>query len=551
MRNAPSDNLSQFIDEPVVFDDRRSDIRTQAGHRISFVFPSWLGQKDDEFQPVIINGEVLSLTFDLGQKNDSPVFSNSFKIHDEKFPCGKDIIDMHSQGVASLKKFKAGNFRTAVGADTPSMPRTVFLAYVDVRLDTKLIPVGEHLQLAMFQGLLNKVNAMTGRSIVMITSPSSIIIHLPTSWVLQDLTAIAKATNRDPSTATPIIKRPFAFPSLRSRVSVNREGKATISVIEDFEIVGGNKVEVLLVDLEDRTNSSFLTYSQVYAVTEKDLLNPAITRVVSPTKMSPFLDSHRTEAMEMIQKNLSRWGLWKICDEKKGFKVMVEPLNGSTDAWLLTVDALKSPNHKIISFESGVVVSPEGERKGVVSNVGDSADENVVDLQSIPADYTIESLVFNAVIGNAESVVNGKTAELYFAAKNGQDISFDRVPLFAPVPCPSRPVVDVINDQWFLGVAGKSVEKKHAAKTVLRWVSITPAFRHFYLWVTSSGKNALFKGKTCDDIRALFECRRFPQLIEMFNFMILGLNPSNPTRRGSWTLSYARDVLCLDISQVV
>lgn len=555
MRNSPSDNLSEFMDEPVVFDDKRSDVRTQTGHRISFVFPSWIGQKDDEFQTVIINGEVLSLKYELGQENDNPVFSGSFKIHDEKFPCGKDISAMHAQGTASLKKFKSGNFRTVVGADSPCKPKTVYLAYADVRLDTKLIPVGEHLQLAVFQALLNKVNAMTGRSIVMVPEPSAIVIRLPATWILQDLTAIAKATNRDPTTATPVIKKPIAFPCLRSRVCLNRDGRPSIYIIEDFEIVGGTKVEVLLVDLQDRTNSSFLTYSQVYAATEKELLNPLITRVVSPHQTSPFLDSHRTEAMDMIQKNLSRWGLWKICDEKKGFKVMVEPLNGAVDSWLLTNDALKSPNHKIISFESGVVVSPSGERKNVVASLPENDDPegsaNVVELQNIPEDCKIESLVFNAVIGNAEAIVGGKKTELYFAAKNGQDISFDKVPLFAPVTCAGRPIVDVINDQWFLGVPGKSVEKKHAAKTVLRWVSITPAFRHFYLWVVSSGKNPMFKGKTADEIRALISCPRFPQILEMFNFMILGLHQGNPTRLGPWTTAYCRDILCLDMSQVV
>lgn len=551
MRNGASDNLADFIDESVVFDDRRSDVRTQAGHRISFVFPSWIGQKAEDFQPVIINGEAIYLTFEAGQENDNPSFSGSFKIHDEKFSCGKDVSLMHSQGLASLKRFKAGNFRTVVGADTPCKPKTVFLSYVDVRLDTKLIPIGENLQLELFQQLLNKVNAMTGRTINMVPYHSSIVIRLPATWILQDLTAIAKAANRDPTTATPIIKKPIAFPHLKSRVSLNKDGHASIFIIEDFEIVGGTRVEVLLVDPEDRTNSSFLTYSQVYAATEKDLLNPVIVRVVTPAQLSPFDDSHRSHAMDMIQKNLSRWGLWKICEGKKGFKIMVEPLDDSnSDSWLLTDEALKSENHRIISFESGVAVTPEGKRLEVTSEASDQSsnntEESTVDLKKIPKDYKIESLVFNAVIGNAETVINGKTTELYFAAKNGQDVSFDRVPLFSAVPCPGRPVVDVVNDQWFLGVAGKSVEKKHAAKTVLRWIAITPAFRLFYLWVTSSGKNPLFKGKTSDEIRALFVCKRFPQLVEIFNFMILGLHTANPTRQSTWTTWFCRDVLCLD-----
>jgi len=81
---------------------------------------------------------------------------------------------------------------------------------------------------------------------------------------------------------------------------------------------------------------------------------------------------------------------------------------------------------------------------------------------------------------------------------------------------------------------------------VLRWVSITTAFRNFYLWAVSSGKNPLFKGKTSQEIREMVECRRFPQLVEMFNLMVFGLTSQNPTRRSKWSSWFAASVLGVD-----
>ena len=548
MRQA-ADNISDFQHESIVFDRRLSNVRTQAGHLISFVFPTWIGQKEDEFNTVIINGVVVSLSFELGKENDNPQFPGHFEIHGEKFNLPEEVKQMHEQGIASLKRFKAGKVKTIVGADIPSKPKVLYLSSVRVKLDTKLKPVAEKAQLDCFEELLAKVNDMTSRDIKMTVEHSHIILEIPATWVLQDITAITKATNKNAATALPKIKYPVAFPSLRSRLVLARNEIAATYIIEDFDIVPGDKpdtdkVEVLLVDPNDRTNNHYLSYSCVYAETQAKMLHPLIIRVLPVDGSDASCDSHRTFAQDYIQKNLSKWGLWKICDGKKGFKIMTEPLEkGGKPAWMTVSDAIEAEDHRIISFESGTAVI--NDRVEHIYHPFKDHDEGI-NLLDIPPEASITSLIFNAVIGNAESRSGNKTVELYFAAKNGYEIDLNKLPLFAPMPYPGRPVVDVVNDEWFLGTAGKSAEKKHAEKTVLRWVSITTAFRNFYLWAVSSGKNPLFKGKTSQEIREMVECRRFPQLVEMFNLMVFGLTSQNPTRRSKWSSWFAASVLGVD-----
>ena len=126
----------------------------------------------------------------------------------------------------------------------------------------------------------------------------------------------------------------------------------------------------------------------------------------------------------------------------------------------------------------------------------------------------------------------------------------NHAPLFAPQPCINRATVDVAKIQWVLGYPGKSKEEKHEDQTVVFWAQIPEPLRNFYIWVTRKGNHSLFNGKTTLVVRSMFESDEFPMLVEIFNLMVLGYTPKNPTSTSEWTEWFLRDIMCIELDDL-
>lgn len=552
-----TDNLDTFLESPCVFDNQRSEVNTQVGHQVSFVLPTWLNQKADEFETVIIHGEAVYLKYSLGQEIEKFSFGKGFQIHGKTYPLSKSARFLHDKGVAESKRFQDFDGVTVIGAEVCRPPKVIYLEYVHVTINPRQVSDvnGRSYDL---EAMCNKINKATGRNLKSTFDPvlNEHTLLVPGSWILQDLTAITRGSENESKTI-PIIKYPLAFPSIGSRLSFRQGGEVRNAWIEDFDIVSnGHKVEVLYSEMNDRDSTDFLLYSNIYARNKSELLNPAIVRVVSPQDYLKIKENYLEDVRQYIFKHLTRWHLWKICPGKKGLKVLASTIpkkkgEKPKSQWLMPSQAIERSDLNIVSFEGGEV---QLESDGVTSSrtivYRDNIDPIVagatIHFHDIPEEAKVTSLIFNAVNGHAETVVGSNRMECFFSTKNCEQISMNHAPLFAPQPCINRATVDVAQLQWVLGYPGKSKEEGHEDQTVVYWTAIPEALRNFYIWVTRRGNHSLFNGKKISEVRAIFESDEFPMLVEIFNLMVLGYTPKNPTSTSDWTEWFLQDIMCIN-----
>jgi hypothetical protein len=611
MASSPNTNLDEFEDIACALDQERSEIRTLPGHQVSFCLPAWHDQDPDTFDPVILRGETIYLQFGLGDESDKFSMGKTVSLHGELYNLPKEAKAIHERGLLEIKRFQLNNGRTIVGAEPCRLPKVLFLEYVHVRLHTQHTLDGhDKLKVAKLQTLVDRINARAvDRKLEIEIMGQSLIMIVPGSWIVQDLTAIdqhnrrlldtpngkpskgngkvtkaKEETENDGKDVSPeaveaiqVIKYPLAFPALGSKIVYKTEGAVARAVIKDFDIVGnGSRIEVLCHREDNPSAREFLMYSRLYASSEETMLNPSIIKVNSPSKYKKIKDTYLNESREYFVRRLGKWNVWKICQGKNGYRVLASIKNearedggkkgkevkngkdtkkGGRDEkspkknhWLPPAQAIERDDLNITSFETGSVTLADGTPLRVVykEHVDPVEEEETIYLHDIPEDATINSLVFNAVSAHAETNIGGKRVEVFFSTKFAEDISVQSDPLFEPRPCTDRSVVDVISLKWVLGYAAKSRETSHSEQTVVYWAAVPEAFRNFYIWVIRMGNHGIFRNKTVSQVRLMFECEEYPCLVEMYNFLLYGYGAENPTRDSRWTHWFLQDIMCID-----
>lgn len=558
-----TDNLDSFREGSYVFDNEHSDVRVLAGHRASVVFPTLQTAQSTDFQNLILRGEVVALDFSAGPEITTPKFKKSFTILGQNFPLWPAAKAIHEKGVADGKAFAVSTGVTVIGAESSECPKLLYLDRIHLKLDDGSIESG------LLRLTCERVNQITGHQTYFVEVGGSIILVAPAAWILQDHTAILQGAKQDPKNAVPIIKVPVVFPTIGSKIlytDANQE--MHFAVIHDFEVVGaGTRVEVTVSDSHTGVTSN-LPYSRIYVTKMEDVLNPKIHRVITPKEYANIHSSYIEDGRDHIFKQLIKWGMWKICTGDKGLKVLTATYTKDKKAkpeykWMFPDDVIGRTDLNIVSFEDGeVTIDGKSNR---ITYRSERADPSVSEiyLHDVPkskdakekdedSKVKITSFRFNAVIGTAEiGLPGGKKLSAYFSTKNGMDFSMSSTPLFAPLQPTGRPVIDVKDFNWVLGYTGKGKEKGHEAETVLYWTYVTPGLRNFYLWVSRRGQHESFVGKKSAELRALFECTMYPNLVDAYNFMVDGLKPSNPTRFSAWTTWFVRHCLAIDIQDLL
>ena len=564
---AKSDNLDSFREGSYVFDNEHSDVRVLAGHRASIVFPTLPTATSTDFHNVILKGEVIGLDFSASQEIATPKFRKGFSIHAQTYPLWPAARALHEKGVADGKAFLAGTGVTIVGAEASECPKVLYLDKVHLKLDLDVITADPQL----LRLTCERVNQVTGRQTYLLAVGENLILVAPASWILQDHTAILQGAKQDPKTAIPIIKLPVVFPTIGSKIlysDANQENR--FAIIRDFDVVGGGqRVEVTISDSHTGDSTSML-YSRIYVTRMEDVLNPKIQRVITPKEYATIKITYIEDGRDHIFKQLTKWGMWRICSDDKGLKVLTATYTKDKKTkpeykWMFADEVIGRKDLNLVSFEDGdVTIDGKSHRIKYRSERSDPLVPEIY-LHDIPLDkskdetkegaksrVTIDRFCFNAVIGTAEIVVaGGKKVSCYFSTKNGMDLSMSSTPLFAPLQPTGRPVVDVKNFNWVIGYQGKAKEKGHEAEIVLYWTYVTPGLRNFYTWVSRRGQHESFVGKKSAELRALFECSLYPNLVDAYNFMVEGLKTTNPTRFSAWTTWFVRHCLAIDQSDLL
>ncbi len=552
-----SDNLDSFRDGSYVFDNEHSDVRVLAGHRASIVFPTLPTAQSTDLHNVILKGEVVALDFSAGREITTPKFRKGFTIHAQNYPLWPLAKAIHEKGIADGKAYVAGTGVTIIGAEASECPKVLYLDKVHLKLDSDIVTTNP----ALLRLTCERVNDITGRQTYLVEMGGALILVAPAAWVLQDHTAILQGAKQDPKTAIPIIKIPVVFPTIGSKILYsNSSQEMRFAIIHDFEVVGGGtRVEITVTD--SHTGESInLPYSRIYVTRMEDVLHKQIHRVITPKEYATIKTSYIEDGRDLIFKQLTKWGMWRICTGDKGLKVLTATYTKDKKTkpeykWMFPTEVIGRTDLNLVSFDDGdVTIDGKPHRITYRSERADPT-ANEIYLHDIPleaARVELTSFRFNAAIGTAEiTLAGGKKATCYFSTKNGMDLSMSSTPLFAPLQPTGRPVVDVKNFEWVLGYTGKGKEKGHEADTVLYWTYVTPGLRNFYTWVSRRGQHESFVGKKSAELRVLFECTLYPNLVDAYNFMVDGLRPTNPTRYSAWTTWFVRHCLAIDINDLL
>jgi hypothetical protein len=563
-----TDNLESFRNGSYVFDSQHSDVRVLAGHRASIVFPTLSTPTETDFHNIIVRGEVVFLEFAASRELATPnMTKKGFTIHGQSYPLWPAAKSIHDKGVIDGKASLLSTGVTIIGAESSECPRLLYLSKVHLMLDADSFDGRPEI----LRNLCPTINTITGRQTSVIELSGTFILIAPAAWILQDHTAIAQAAKNDSGKAVPIIKRPVVFPTIGSKILyVDETNSSHFAVIKDFDVVmNGTKTQVVIIDSQTK-KESLLPYSKIYVTREEDILNPRIQRVITTKEYPAVKTTYIEDGRDYIHKQLTKWGMWRICTEEKGLKVLTSTWPKSKKEkpecrWLFPLEVIGRDDLNIVSFEEGDVtidgkprrVTYRSERSDPTTDdiylhdIPYNKEEAKLDAEEKPkTSCSIDRLCFNAVIGHAEIIVAGKKQQVYFSTKNGMEMSMSSTPLFAPMQPTGRPVVDVKNLTWVLGYTGKGKEKGHEEKTVLYWTTVTPGLRNFYNWVAGRGKHEHFTGKKAAEIRAMFECQLYPNLVDAYNFMVDGVKTTNPTRGSPWTTWFVRHCLAIDVSDL-
>lgn len=556
-----SDNLDSFRDGSYVFDNEHSDVRVLAGHRASIVFPTLPNAQSTDFHNVILKGEVVGLDFLPGREIPIPKFRKGFVIHAQTYPLWPFARALHEKGVAEAKAFNTSTGITVIGAESAECPRLLTLHKVHLKLDEDVVTANPQL----LRLSCERSNQITGRQSYLVEVGGALILVAPATWILQDLTAIQQGVKQDPKTAVPIIKVPVVFPTIGSKILyTDAAQESRFAVIRDFDVVAaGTRIEATITD--SHTGDLIrLPYSRVYVTRMEDVLNPKIQRVITPKEYSAIRTSYIEDGRDHIFKQITKWGMWRICSGDKGLKVLTATYTKDKKAkpeykWMFAEEVIGRTDLNLVSFEDGDATIDGKSHRITYRSERSDPNSTEIYIHDIPKEdkalkpgVTIDRFCFNAVIGTAEiAVAGGKKISCYFSTKNGMDLSMSSTPLFAPLQPTGRPVVDVKDFNWVLGYTGKGKEKGHEAETVLYWTYVTPGLRNFYTWVARRGQHESFAGKKSAELRVLFECALYPNLVDAYNFMVDGIRPSNPTRFSAWTTWFIRHCLAIDLNDLL
>lgn len=562
MNGLKTDNLDSFRDGSYVFDNEHSDVRVLTGHRASIVFPTLPTAQSTTFQNVILKGEVVGLDFAASGKIENPKFRKSFTIHGQTYPLWPLAKALHEKGVADGKAFQAGSGVTIIGAETFECPKLMYLDKVHLKLDEDIVTLDHQL----LRLTCERVNQITGRHTYLLDVGGSLILVAPAAWILQDHTAIYQGAKQDLKNAIPIIKAPVVFPTIGGKIlytDANQEMR--FAIIRDFSVIsGGTHIEATVSDSHSGEIVT-LPYSRIYVTRMEDVLHPKIHKVITPKDYANIKITYMDDGRDYIFKQLTKWGMWRISSSDKGLKVLTAtfPKDKKTKPeykWMSSEDVIGRTDLNIVSFVDGDVTVDGKSHPITYRSERQEPETSEMYLHDIPTNkeeiddkkVSIERFCFNAVIGTASiTVPGGKTVTCYFSTKNGMDISMSSTPLFAPLQPTARPIVDVKNLTWVLGYTGKGREKGYEDKTVLYWTYVTPGLRNFYTWVSRRGQHELFVGKKSSELREMFECKVYPNLVDAYNFMVDGVRVSNPTRFSAWTTWFIRNCLAIDIQDLL
>lgn len=553
-----TDNIGDLGEGEFVFDDK-SEVRTLVNHHVSFVLPLAHGQPLP--QPTIFQGRVVFLEFGLGQENRDPKFSGEFAIDGQKYKLPKTWGAIHRRGVEMAKRYSANEGVVVLGAEEVHAPTGLCLDLVHINMGKS----GYNTQ--DWTTLIDAINAATNRKLKVIQVPNSQVLVVPATWILQDLTAIGEGRAKDAKTARPQITIPkYAFPVLGSKIVYTENQEQCTGVVRDFDVVkNGDKVEVLLVDPEDPDNVNFLLYANIYAKSEKELRNPVIISVVTPHDQLKIKEINKESGLPNFVITAQNYifdrlkGLWIWTVDTDELKVLASeyPSNqgrGKQEKaktfWVTPQEAIENSNLRVVSFEGGEAYIDgvcwrisHNERKDALSQ-----REHVVDLHDLTEEADVTSLVFNAVLGTAKTMVGNKQIKSFFSTFNGLELSMTSAPLFQMQTPTGRPCVDTKQLQWVVGYQAKGKQKGYEDQLVVYWAQIPEAFKNFYVWVMKRGdpNYKLFQGKTISQVRDMFVCDEFPNLVDAFNFMTAGVSAKNPTRDSAWTNFFISKCLHLE-----
>jgi len=573
--DAKTDNLGDLDQNEGFVFAPESEVRTLPDHNISFVLPANHGQ--EQFQRTRFTGRVVYMEFALGEENETEELPTKFSIHGQEYKMPKAWQSIHRHGLEMTKRVASSEGVIVLGAEELKAPVTLLLQNVHVNLGKDTRSTEE------WTALAQKINDKTGRKLRVIQVPNSNVLVIPASWILQDLTAVAATRQKDPKTAVAEIKvLTYTFPDLGSKLIYIEDGEQRSGQIVDFDIVqGGSRVEVALrnpVEEFDDVETFYFLFSNVYVKIDakemakklsveelqKRARNPAIIRVISPQDQAIMKQINReagvpnyvVEAQKHIFDRLKSWWVWKV--ESENLKILVSEYpkrNGAKNGekpktfWVAPKEAIENPDLNIVSYESGE--AQIGEVCYAISH-GRRRDQDdcddVIDIHDLDEKSEVTSLVFNAVIGTAVTGVAGKLVKSFFSTYNGIGISMTSAPLFSSVPSTGRPCVDVKQVSHVIGYQGKGKQNGHEDKIVVYWAPCTQALKDFYVWVMNRGdpNHKSFKGKTISEVRSMFECDLYPNLVDMFNFMVDGVSEKNPTRDSAWTNFFMSKCLYID-----
>ncbi len=581
--DAKTDNLVDLGEEDGYVFRKESEVRTLPDHTISFALPAGLNKTD--FQTTRFTGRVVYMEFrSVVNDDDASETSSKFIIHRQEFKMPKAWQSVHRRGMEMAKQAQTAEGVIILGAEEIRPPVGLLLTNVHVHMGRDG-PTSEE-----WASLLGRINEKTGRELRVIPVPNSNVLVIPATWILQDLTAIASSRQKDAKTAVTEIKNLiYAFPNLGAKVIYMKEGEQLSGIVSDFDVVqDGQRVEVTLIDPEEQLEDDYLLYSNIYVEVaakemakrptledlQKKARNPVIVRVISPQDRHKMQEVNKeagvpnyvVEAQNYLFDRLKSWWVWNI--DRAELKVLASEYPKQSDNrnvrkeketklktfWVSPREAIDNSGLKIVSFETGecyigdqCFTISHNEKREVLADRDD-----IVDIHEMPEEVDITSLVFNAVIGTAKTAVDGKAIQCFFSTYNGVDISMTEAPLFTSVPPTNRVCVDVKQVKWVIGYQGKGQQPGHENKIVVYWAAIPEAFKNFYIWVMKRGDPAhkLFKGKTISQVREMFVCDEFPNLVDAFNFMTDGFTLKNPTRDSSWTRFFMTKCLLIDPSDL-
>jgi hypothetical protein len=561
------DNLDSFRNGSYVFDAEHSDVRVLAGHRASIVFPTLSNASSNnfvspnsnndaaDFHNVIVRGEVVALEFAASRELATPnMAKKGFTIHGHNYPLWPSAKSIHDKGVIDGKASLLSTGVTIIGAESNECPRILYLDKVHLMLDADSFDGHPEI----LRHLCPVINSITGRQTSVIELSGTFILIAPAAWVLQDHTAIAQAAKNNIAKAIPIIKRPVVFPTIGSKILyVDANQESHFAVIKDFDVVaGGTKIEVVIVDSQTKKESP-LPYSRIYVSQMEDVLNPRIKRVLTIQDIALIKKNYVEDGRDYIHKQLTKWGIWNICGGVDAPKVYAAtfPKNKNEKPetkWQSPLDVITRKDLNISSFEEGTVTINGKPHRVTYKNTRRDPNIDEIYLHDIPVESStaIEKFRFNAVIGYAEPSTGGNKQKVYFSTKNGMEISMSSKPLFAPLKPTSRITADVMNLKSVLGYTGKGHEKGYEKTVVLYWAHLSPGLFNFYNWVSCRGKSESFANKNKVELRAMFECQFYPNLVDAYNFIVDGVRQSNPTRNSLWTTWFVLHCLIIDQSDL-